>query len=426
MITNERQYKITRAQAEKMKVTISSFDLKEATKRIGSPLLAKAELDAIQSEFEILSAQIQEYETLKSGAVKTFKTASLNDLPKILIKARIAKGLSQRELAELLNMKEQQMQRYESEEYASASLSRLLEVANILELNISEIAEFKSNQNIIKNNDELIWEQFPIKEMYRRNWFEDFSGSLPEAMDNAEELVREFITNSLEKPLSAAARQRVRVEGAVNRYGLLAWQCRVVTLARREDLKKSFKQNNLSSSWFLDLIQLSQHNNGPQRAIEFLKESGLPVLIVPHLPNTYLDGAAFMLAQGPVIALTLRYDRLDNFWFVLMHEIIHVIKHLQKENLESIFDDLDAKANDIEAEADKLSGEVFVPENIWETAIVRYVRTKEAIIDFATERKLHPAIIAGKIRREANNFTILTDMVGQGEVRKLFPQIDFS
>ena len=54
--------------------------------------------------------------------------------------------------------------------------------------------------------------------------------------------------------------------------------------------------------------------------------------------------------------MTLRYDRLDNFWFVLFHELVHIIKHLHKGDIESIFDDLDAKADDIEQEADEQAG----------------------------------------------------------------------
>jgi len=84
------------------------------------------------------------------------------------------------------------------------------------------------------------------------------------------------------------------------------------------------------------------------------------------------------------------------------------------------------EARDIEQEADDLAGEILVPQNKWETALARFVRSKESIIDFAKKLSIHPAIVAGKIRKEANSYTILTDMVGRGEVRKLFPDIDFS
>lgn len=143
MIANERQYRITKAQHVKLKAMTDAFDLHEAEKRIGSKMLAKAELDALKSEVDALSAQLREYEALKAGAVTTLRAEGLQELPGILIRARIAKGLSQSQLANKLGLKEQQIQRYESEEYASASLRRLIEVVEALELKIVEEAELR-------------------------------------------------------------------------------------------------------------------------------------------------------------------------------------------------------------------------------------------------------------------------------------------
>lgn len=143
MITNERQYKITRAQLAKLKSAADAFDVEAAAKRVGSVVLATAEHDALMSEVDVLSAELSEYEELKSGAVRVLKADSLEELPRILVQARIARGLTQRQLADLLNLKEQQIQRYESEKYASASLQRLTEVTNALELNISEVVELR-------------------------------------------------------------------------------------------------------------------------------------------------------------------------------------------------------------------------------------------------------------------------------------------
>ena len=150
MITNERQYRITKAQIQKFKEAIGAFDIKTATKQTKSKALAKAELAAMQSEFEQLSKQLHEYETLKSGTVEVLKASTLEELPNILIRARIAKRLSQRRLAEAIGLKEQQIQRYEAEQYASADLARLSKVANVLGLNISEIAEFKTKPQLIQ------------------------------------------------------------------------------------------------------------------------------------------------------------------------------------------------------------------------------------------------------------------------------------
>jgi HTH-type transcriptional regulator/antitoxin HigA len=429
MITNERQYRITGAQLEKLRKAIDDFNIKYIIKQTKSKILAKAELEALRSEYENLAMQMYEYETLKSGTVEVLKAYSLEELPSILIRARITKGLSQRQLADTIGLKEQQIQRYEAEEYASANLRRLSDIANALGLNISEIAEFRAtSQRPIKvDKDVLAWDQFPVKEMYRRNWFKESPGSLEAAVANAEELVKEFVTDSIDSPIRAFARQRVRAGGNINPYNLLAWQCRIIALAGDCKLKNRYKQKTITEGWLADLAQLSRAEDWKKKVIDYLQDSGIRLVIESHLPNTYLDGAAILLSDGsPVIGMTLRYDRLDNFWFVLFHELIHVMKHLHKDEVESIFDDLDVEANDIEKEADECAGEALIPESKWETALARYVQSKESIITFANELNIDPAIVAGKIRREANNYIILKDMVGQGEVRKLFPGVDFS
>jgi len=429
MITNERQYRITGAQLEKLRKAIDDFNIKYIIKQTKSKILAKAELEALRSEYENLAMQMYEYETLKSGTVEVLKAYSLEELPSILIRARITKGLSQRQLADTIGLKEQQIQRYEAEEYASANLRRLSDIANALGLNISEIAEFRAtSQRPIKvDKDVLAWDQFPVKEMYRRNWFKESPGSLEAAVANAEELVKEFVTDSIDSPIRAFARQRVRAGGNINPYNLLAWQCRIIALAGDCKLKNRYKQKTITEGWLADLAQLSRAEDWKKKVIDYLQDSGIRLVIESHLPNTYLDGAAILLSDGsPVIGMTLRYDRLDNFWFVLFHELIHVMKHLHKDEVESIFDDLDVEANDIEKEADECAGEALIPESKWETALARYVQSKESIITFANELNIDPAIVAGKIRREANNYIILKDMVGQGEVRKLFSGVDFS
>jgi HTH-type transcriptional regulator/antitoxin HigA len=433
MITNERQYRITNAQMEKLKGAIDTFDLKAATERTKSKVLAKAELEALSSEYENLSIQLHEYETLKSGTIDILKASSLKELPYILIRARIAKGLSQRQLADAIGLKEQQVQRYEAEEYATANLNRLSEVANALGLSISEVAQFRAEPQRPLDVDEndLVWDQFPIQEMYRRNWFEGFSIpsplSLSEAVANAEELVKAFVKKSLGEPVRAFSRQRIRAGSSVNRYALLAWQCRVIALAKNEKVAKNYSRRAISRKWLTELAHISMENDGPKIAVEYLRNSGIRFVVLPHLSNTYLDGAAFLLSRGsPVIGMTLRYDRLDNFWFVLFHEIVHVIKHLHKGTIEGIFDNLNVKAENIEQEADELAGEILVPEDKWNTALARYLRSKDSIVDFAQKLQIHPAIVAGKIRREAKNYMILTDVVGPGEVRKLFPDIDYS
>jgi len=274
------------------------------------------------------------------------------------------------------------------------------------------------------------WSWFPIKEMYKRNWFEGYTGSLSAATAEAEALVTSFMECAIRKPLVALQRQRVRTGSKANPYALLAWQCRVLLIAKSSLPRAPFKHSNLNEEWLYSLVQLSRFKEGPLRAKEHLSNAGIAMVVEPHLTSTHLDGAALLGDDCPVVGLTLRNDRVDNFWFVLLHEIIHIKKHLKKGGVEDIFDECIAEGTDvalseIEREADELAGQALIPDQSWNSCLARFVRSKESVVSFATKLGISPAIVAGRIRYEAGNWTLLRDLVGQGEVRKLFPKVTF-
>ena len=101
------------------------------------PLIAKAQEDALRSQLADLESELREYESLKAGEFQIDGLKAVADLPTTLIKARIAQGLSQKDLAERLGLKEQQIQRYEATDYASASLTRIKEIVSALGFDIS-------------------------------------------------------------------------------------------------------------------------------------------------------------------------------------------------------------------------------------------------------------------------------------------------
>jgi ribosome-binding protein aMBF1 (putative translation factor) len=136
MIKNERQYRITKAQAEKFEQALRKLETQPAEAEKPHPLLGQAMKDALASQYDELRQQLDEYEALISGRRKVFEGNSFDELPEMLIKARIAAGLTQKELAERLGLKEQQLQRYEATEYQSASLSRLAEIARALGIKV--------------------------------------------------------------------------------------------------------------------------------------------------------------------------------------------------------------------------------------------------------------------------------------------------
>ena len=114
MIKNERQYKITRAQAARFDEALREAEVDEGGDEATHPLLLKARKDALKSQLDELVGDLREYEALKRGQFQFDRLNDVIELPEILIKARIARGLSQRELAERMGLKEQQIQRYEA------------------------------------------------------------------------------------------------------------------------------------------------------------------------------------------------------------------------------------------------------------------------------------------------------------------------
>lgn len=137
MIKNERQYRITKSQASRFEDALRHASQKAAAEKI-HPLLQKAQIDALRSQLEELQEEIGEYESLRSGIHNIVEVESFDELPSALIKARIVAGLSQRELADRLSLKEQQIQRYEATNYASASFARLREVVRALGISVRE------------------------------------------------------------------------------------------------------------------------------------------------------------------------------------------------------------------------------------------------------------------------------------------------
>ena len=132
MISNERQYRITKAQAARFAQTLRAIREGRGEARDTHPLIAKAQEDALGSQLADLQKELREYESLRAGEFRLDRLSAVDELPTVLIKARISQGLSQRDLAERVGLKEQQIQRYEATDYSSASLSRIKEVANAL------------------------------------------------------------------------------------------------------------------------------------------------------------------------------------------------------------------------------------------------------------------------------------------------------
>lgn len=414
MITNDKQYRSARAAIERLKVDLAQ--LGAVTTEV-HPILRKAQADGLQSQIEELETEIAEYDALQSGAVTDFEAEGLHDLPDILIRARIARRMSQKDLGTFLGIAEQQVQRYEAERYRSASLERLSDVAAALDITVRESAQLRTATPAA----DAALSTYPITEMFKRGYFDDFGGSAAEARKTAEVLVPAFFRQAAYALQPMALHRRTFRSGSNPQMGALAaWEARVCILAERQRPPSAFDPTTVTPDWLSGLVRLSPYEDGVGRARRYLFDAGIALVLEPHLPGTLLDGAAMRSPSHIAIAaLTLRYDRLDNFWFTLLHEVGHLALHIREGGYQAIFDDTDASdASPIEDEADRFAQEALIPEEQWRLCVSRFTRTEKAVATDAARLGVHPAIIAGRIRREAGDYTLLRGLVGVGEVRR--------
>ncbi|MBW2119401.1 MAG: ImmA/IrrE family metallo-endopeptidase, partial [Deltaproteobacteria bacterium] len=273
---------------------------------------------------------------------------------------------------------------------------------------------------------DLEWNRFPVVEMAKRGWLavDDYSSG------QNEELMRAFIgrAGGFESVSAAFLRQgfSARMNAKADKYAVSAWCLRVLELAHARPLKKKYEKGMLASSALKEISRLSYFSDGPLLAREYLEKQGIRLIIVSHLPKTYLDGAAMLLSDGsPVVGLTLRYDRLDNFWFSLLHELVHIAKHLSQDR-QIILDDFDLRKHDhngldrVEQEADERASSSLIPDKYWKQISSIDPISSDVVKETAEKLKIHPAIIAGRIRFERNNYRLLTRLVGQGKLREMF------
>jgi len=256
------------------------------------------------------------------------------------------------------------------------------------------------------NSHEIDWQAFPLAEMRKRGYFEGFSGTVNELKEYASEKVSHFLSMvpigfSLQPTLLRSSAHLRSSDKETDQYALWAWQVRVLQKAQEESLPARYQQGAVNQQVMQHLAQLSWSEQGPRLAKEYLNRNGIHLIIEPHLPKTYLDGAVCINATGdPVIALTLRHDRLDNFWFTLMHELAHLALHFKGDNAWFI-DDLDAEATDkIEREADTSAEEAFIPSHIWSNSCPE---EPSSIVKLSNKLNISPCIIAGRLRYEQKN-----------------------
>ncbi len=276
--------------------------------------------------------------------------------------------------------------------------------------------------------ESIEWSRFPLRAMVNAGWIPE----VQRIKDHAEELVSSLIRRAGVSAPTAAMLYRKndhrRVNAKADDYALQAWCWQVMAQARERTPVASYTPGSITPEFLRGVARLSADADGPTKARDMLAQSGIGFEVVNHLPKTYLDGAAFLPGDGrPVVGLTLRYDRIDNFWFTLLHELAHISLHLDGDGEETAFvDDLSLRSlrtgggDTKEDQADDMAEEALIPMDAWEDSPAREDPTPMRVMSFAQSVGIHPAIVAGRVRYEQGNYRLLSQFVGSGEVRWQF------
>jgi len=215
-----------------------------------------------------------------------------------------------------------------------------------------------------------------------------------------------------------------RTNAKTDPTALQAWCAAAILRSQEVPVRATLDRRKLNLSTVRNLARLSRRSDGPAQAAQQLAELGIAFVVLPHLPGTYLDGAALLRADGvPIIALTLRRDRVDNFWFTLLHELAHVKSHLKGDEM-VFLDDLEIGSSlDIEREADEMAGEALIPTELWRDFDSGTYTSTEQLFEFAERAGVHPAIVAGRWQKQNRDYRKFSKLLGHGSIAPHFAPI---
>jgi HTH-type transcriptional regulator / antitoxin HigA len=247
-----------------------------------------------------------------------------------------------------------------------------------------------------------LYTKAPVKEMVRRGWIE--SSSDVEVLEK--KICQFFEIKSIddEPRFMPHAARKSSSYGSVNPT-MRAWLFRARQLARVVAPTGRFKNDSVAR--VVEKLKLLLYAPLETRQVSrILSEHGIRLIVIETIGDAKVDGVTFWLdAKSPVIAISLRYDRIDSFWFTLIHELVHI--HNGEGKAEPIIDDFDVKTADLpenERRANETTQAWLVPQDELTDFIARTqpLYSKLKIENFARRIKVHPGVIVGQLqhRRE--------------------------
>ncbi len=398
----------------KPKLIKNSFDYEMALAYIES-LMEQTESDDINEEIELFSSLITMYED-------EYFPVNLPDPIDTILFAMDQQGLKRKDLIPIIGNQSKVSEVLCRKRPLSLSMMRNLheELHIPAEILLQDTQKNQVPEKRFKSQD------YPISEMFKLGYFPKYK-KISQVKEFFEEIMSELFTQFADETPKLVYCKQSKSKTEPDMNTLLAWQAHILTQVSSDEID-DFSMDALNDSFFEEILSLSIYPKGPLLVKDYLQSFGIHFVIEPHLPKTYVDGSVFKSHDDkPVIVLSLRHDRIDNFWFTLFHELGHVVKHLYgKKKNRAFFDDtfsspdegialLEKEANDFAMEhlisSKKIEASELCDPSLW---------TPSRILAIAKEVRRSPAILVGRIRYETNNYSLFSDLLGAGEVRYLF------
>ena len=252
-----------------------------------------------------------------------------------------------------------------------------------------------------------LYQNYPIKDMIKRGWI-----NAGETLDDLENAVKAFFQiNDIQQPCAfqfSAKQNKTAYKQPISAVNL-AWLYKAKQLASEQLTTGKFSIQAANQA----VAQLSNLLLSPEEirhVPKILSASGIRFVIVESLPNSKLDAACFWLdEQTPVIAMTLHYDRIDNFWFTLRHELEHVLQGDGK-NIPIFDEDIGTHTQDLpieEQRANAAASDFCVPTAKLDSYILRagaYIFSERKIIAFAGVNKIHTGLVVGQLHNRTGKY----------------------
>lgn len=248
----------------------------------------------------------------------------------------------------------------------------------------------------------------PVSEMMKRGWLDAPDLRDMPAIEKA--LCGFFGVSTVEEiEIMPHAAKRTAVSSDATPVQL-AWLYRVKQLAAQMIVAKYTPSSGQRAAELLKPLLSAAEE--ARKVPRILAECGIRFVIVESLPAAKIDGVCFWLNENaPVIGLSMRFDRIDNFWFVLRHELEHVLQQHGKSEI-AIDTDIEGSQNVSEEElvANTAAAEFCVPKKTMDSFIARKAPTfaDRDILGVAATLKIHPGLVAGQLRRRTGQYNRFT------------------